>query len=335
MGGVDEGVKMNVRMMRRPPVPSGLLLTITPGALEMATPAAHGCRAASTWVPRWSFGARGTKKPPARSPAALVWSMLSRIPGVPRFSPGFWEAAWPRIQVEGARYGLSGGAVGGSLLLLKFNLGVSVFLVDFLPFSWHASAGATGGLVATAATTAAVVGVDRVFSLHPEGLQRLCFSKVAQDFFVERALGGAVELGPSLTYRVTPAELYLTERKTPGFLKNYAFRPGSVEAVFRVQGPDGGASVLCEGKKTSGGWHVRTLAIEFDSPQIVEEKRLLVLTTDKSDQELAVEPIPRPLQRAAEMHVVSEGGGAQESGDASGQGALKLRSLLDIVWLRS
>ena len=92
---------------------------------------------------------------------------------------------------------------------------------------------------------------------------------------------------------------------------------------------------MCEGKKTSGGWHVRTLAIEFDSPQIVEEKRLLVLTTDKSDQGLAVEPIPRPLQRAAEMHVVSEGGGAQESGDASGQGALKLRSLLDIVWLRS
>ena len=92
---------------------------------------------------------------------------------------------------------------------------------------------------------------------------------------------------------------------------------------------------MCEGKKTSGGWHVVQLVIEFESQQIVEEKRLLVLTTDKSDQELAAEPIPRPLQRAAEMHVMSDGGGAQQSGDASGQGALKLRSLMDIVWLRS
>jgi hypothetical protein len=35
--------------------------------------------------------------------------VLSRIPGIPRVEAGYWEETWPRIQIEAARYGLSGG----------------------------------------------------------------------------------------------------------------------------------------------------------------------------------------------------------------------------------
>jgi hypothetical protein len=95
---------------------------------------------------------------------------------------------------------------------------------------------------------------------------------VRKDFFVERTLGGAVSLEPALTYRIQPAEVYLTERKTPGFLKDYNFRAGSVEAVFHVKGPAGGAAVLCAASKELGLWKMQTLVVEFEGADVPADK---------------------------------------------------------------
>lgn len=109
-------------------------------------------------------------------------------------------------------------------------------------------------------------------SLHPQQLQALSYELVRKDFFVERTLGGAVGLEPALTYRIQPAEVYLTERKTPGFLKDYNFRAGSVEAVFRVKGPAGGAAVLCAATKEMGLWKMQALVVEFESADVPADK---------------------------------------------------------------
>lgn len=237
--------------------------------------------------------------------------------------PGYWEETWPRLQIEAARYGLSGGAGLGSLFLLNFSMSVSTFLVEFLPFSWHAASGATGGVVSCASVAALVAAVDRLVSLDPNELRRHCFETVRRDFFIERALGGAVTLGPAMTSSVTPAELYLVERKTPGFLKDYAFRPGSVEIVFRVDGPAGGAVVVCEGVKAIGTWKLSKVVVQFESALVPEDKRVLVLTTNKSETPHS------PLQRSSALLSVSEQGSLD-----SASPVLKLRNFWDAVLLR-
>ena len=174
----------------------------------------------------------------------LLQALLARLPGMRAVPAGYWEALWPRLQIEAARYGLAGGGGLGALLLLKLSMGVSTFLVEFLPYSWHASAGATGGLLCGASVAALFSAADRFLSLHASDLQRHCFATVRKDFFVERALGGAVHAGGAMTSAVTPAEIYLTERSAPGFLKAYALRYGSVDLVFTIYGPAGAASVI-------------------------------------------------------------------------------------------
>jgi hypothetical protein len=53
------------------------------------------------------------------------------------------------------------GAGVGSLLLLKSSLDVTAFLVDFLPYTWHASCGTAGGVLSGAGVAAIIAGVDR------------------------------------------------------------------------------------------------------------------------------------------------------------------------------
>lgn len=164
-------------------------------------------------------------------------------------------------------------------------------------------------------------------SLHPQQLQSVCYEMVRKDFFVERALGGAVNLEPVMTYRIEPAILYLTARKTPGFLKDYKFRAGSLEQVMRVSGPAGAASVLCVASKELGAWKIQTLVVEFESADIAENKRVMLLRSasaqDSGREGFEDSGSQTPRQRAAELQAAAVG---PEMGANSDGPVLKLRS---------
>lgn len=78
------------------------------------------------------------------------------------------------------------GAGVGSLLLLKSSLGVSAFLVDFLPYTWHASCGAAGGVVSGAAVAAMIAVVDRA--------GEICIPKCRHELWCD--VRDAATLGP-------------------------------------------------------------------------------------------------------------------------------------------
>ena len=147
---------------------------------------------------------------------------------------------------------------------------------------------------------------------------------VRKDFLVERTLGGEVTLVPAMTYRIEPAVLYLIERQTPGFLKDYSFRAGSLEQVYRVSGPAGAASVLCVGTKEMGQWKIQTLAVEFEGADVAEDKRVILLQSagDSDRSGLAGSSLPRPRERAAELHAAPLGAGMCAGSDGP---VLKLR----------
>ena len=144
------------------------------------------------------------KSLPNRLDVKSVWQHLKRnLPAIPRFQEGYWEDMWPKIQIEGARYGLLGSVGLFSVAFMRLTYNASTLIIGFLPYDVHASMGHVTGLASAGALAGGLYKFNQVFYIDPVQVHNIAFALAKRDFWLERNLGGKIRCDSKFSYAAT------------------------------------------------------------------------------------------------------------------------------------
>ncbi|EKX53421.1 hypothetical protein GUITHDRAFT_133139 [Guillardia theta CCMP2712] len=197
------------------------------------------------------------KSLPNRLDVKSVWQQVKRnLPAIPRFQEGYWEAMWPKIQIEGARYGLMGSVGLFSVALMRLTYNASTLIIGFLPYDVHASMGHVTGFASAGALAGGLYKFNQFFYIDPVQVHKIAFALAKRDFWLERKLGGKIRCDSRFSYAAKPAEIVLVDldlkrTRVPEFMrpyfKEFATKSGSVKLVF--EGEAGKVLICCDVEK--------------------------------------------------------------------------------------
>eukprot|EP00960_Hanusia_phi_P047052 758185-Hanusia_phi.AAC.11 len=214
------------------------------------------------------------KSLPSRLNAGSVLEQVwKNLPAIPHFKDGYWEGMWPKIQIEGVRYGFLGSMGLLSVAFMRFTYGASTLVIGFLPYDVHASMGHVSGFLSAGALAGGLYKFNQFFHMDPVQVHNLAFALAKRDFWLERQLSGNIRCDSRFSYTAKPAEVFLVDldlktTRLPLFLrpyfKQYAMKPGNIQLVFEIQGEAGKVLICCFAeKKLFGDYEVKSMYGKF------------------------------------------------------------------------